>query len=99
MEISLPEKKGDVGSGITSGTGKHIVWDFAAEHPNKFEDQMRIKITATSAGGGAPCPGIPTVTYEGKTYNTVLIGSQCWLKENLDVGVMNQATRLQRTTA
>jgi uncharacterized protein (TIGR02145 family) len=35
---------------------------------------------------GIPCPGIPTVDYMGKTYNTVLIGSQCWLKENLDVG-------------
>ncbi len=27
-----------------------------------------------------PCPGIPTVTYEGQTYNTVQIFSQCWLK-------------------
>ncbi|MFH1196964.1 MAG: FISUMP domain-containing protein [bacterium] len=35
-----------------------------------------------------PCPGLPTVIYEGKVYNTVLIGSQCWLKENLDVGTM-----------
>ncbi len=35
-----------------------------------------------------PCPGTPTVDYEGKTYNTVLIGNQCWLKENLDVGTM-----------
>jgi uncharacterized protein (TIGR02145 family) len=33
-----------------------------------------------------PCPGIPTVVYAGKTYNTVAIGDQCWLKENLDVG-------------
>lgn len=33
-----------------------------------------------------PCPNSPTVTYEGKTYNTVQIGSQCWLKENLNVG-------------
>lgn len=38
--------------------------------------------------GGIPCPGIPTVTYEGKVYNTVLIGSQCWLEENLNVGTM-----------
>ncbi|OGU79604.1 MAG: hypothetical protein A2W11_05395 [Ignavibacteria bacterium RBG_16_35_7] len=37
---------------------------------------------------GLPCPGLPTVTYEGKTYNTVQIGDQCWLKENLDVGEM-----------
>ena len=35
-----------------------------------------------------PCPGTPTVTYAGKTYNTVLIGNQCWLKENLNVGTM-----------
>jgi len=26
------------------------------------------------------------VSYEGKTYNTVLIGTQCWFKENLNVG-------------
>jgi uncharacterized protein (TIGR02145 family) len=33
-----------------------------------------------------PCPGTPTVDYGGKTYNTVQIGSQCWLKENLNIG-------------
>ncbi len=36
------------------------------------------------------CP--PTVTYAGKTYNTVLIGNQCWLKENLNVGTMVNST-------
>jgi uncharacterized protein (TIGR02145 family) len=39
-----------------------------------------------------PCPGVPTVDYAGKTYNTVQIGSQCWLKENLDVGTMINGT-------
>jgi uncharacterized protein (TIGR02145 family) len=34
------------------------------------------------------CPGMPTVLYEGKTYHTVQIGNQCWLKENLDIGTM-----------
>jgi uncharacterized protein (TIGR02145 family) len=33
-----------------------------------------------------PCPNVPTVTYGGKIYNTVLIGNQCWLKENLNIG-------------
>ena len=42
-----------------------------------------------------PCPGTPTVTYEGKVYNTVQIFSQCWLKENLDVGVMIDNTLYQ----
>jgi len=38
-----------------------------------------------------PCPGTPTVEYEGQTYNTVQIMSQCWMKENLNVGVMIEA--------
>jgi uncharacterized protein (TIGR02145 family) len=42
-----------------------------------------------------PCPGTPTVTYLGKTYNTVLIGSQCWLKENLNVGAMVDSLQIQ----
>ncbi len=35
-----------------------------------------------------PCPGTPTISYSGKTYNTVQIGNQCWMKENLNVGTM-----------
>ncbi|MFC2135335.1 FISUMP domain-containing protein [Bacteroidota bacterium] len=89
--FSCEQITGDVGAGITSGTSKHIVWDFGAEHPVTYGEQFQIKIIAddgVSVGGGVSCPGIPTVTYEGKTYHTILIGSQCWLKENLDVGTM-----------
>lgn len=35
-----------------------------------------------------PCPGTPTVEYEGQVYNTIQIFSQCWMKENLNVGTM-----------
>jgi uncharacterized protein (TIGR02145 family) len=42
--------------------------------------------TAACASAGVPCPGTPTVTYGGQTYNTVQIGTQCWLKENLNIG-------------
>jgi uncharacterized protein (TIGR02145 family) len=35
-----------------------------------------------------PCPGIPSVNYNGQTYNTIAIGNQCWLKENLNIGTM-----------
>jgi uncharacterized protein (TIGR02145 family) len=37
-----------------------------------------------------PCLGTPTVIYEGQVYNTIQIFSQCWLKENLNVGTMIQ---------
>jgi uncharacterized protein (TIGR02145 family) len=40
-----------------------------------------------------PCPGTPTVTYEGQVYNTIQIFSQCWLKENLNVGTMIPGTQ------
>jgi uncharacterized protein (TIGR02145 family) len=35
-----------------------------------------------------PCPGMPTVEYEGQVYNTIQIFSLCWMKENLNVGMM-----------
>jgi uncharacterized protein (TIGR02145 family) len=41
------------------------------------------------------CPGVPTVTYGGQTYNTVQIGNQCWLKENLNIGSMVVGTQNQ----
>jgi uncharacterized protein (TIGR02145 family) len=35
-----------------------------------------------------PCIGTPIVDYEGQVYNTIQVFSQCWLKENLNVGTM-----------
>ena len=79
---------GDVGEGITSGTGKQIVWDFGSEHPDYFSDQIKLKIIADDGqGGGSGECGEP-IEYAGKSYNTVQIGEQCWLRENLDVGTM-----------
>jgi uncharacterized protein (TIGR02145 family) len=33
-----------------------------------------------------PCPDQPFVLYKGQKYNTVLIGDQCWIQENINVG-------------
>lgn len=45
------------------------------------------QLSATAALCGERCPGLPFIEYGGKIYNTVQIGSQCWLKENLDIGI------------
>ena len=42
-----------------------------------------------------PCPGMPTVEYEGQVYNTIQIFSQCWLKENLNIGAMIPGSQSQ----
>lgn len=38
----------------------------------------------TTIPDGQPCYNVPTVVdYDGNTYNTVKLGNQCWMKENL----------------
>jgi uncharacterized protein (TIGR02145 family) len=48
-----------------------------ASHTNTFQFATNLS-----------CVGMPTVEYEGQLYNTIQVFSQCWLKENLNVGEM-----------
>jgi len=66
---------GNIGAGVAIGTAKTITWTYSGGYNNQFQ----IKIIADDLVGDQ-------IYYAGKIYNTVTIGSQIWLKENLDVG-------------
>ena len=66
-------------TGYSKGTTAESVRCIMDDLPDKVKNKNSF---------GTPCPGTPTVEYAGKTYHTVQIGSQCWLKENLNKGTM-----------
>jgi len=35
-----------------------------------------------------PCPGLDSLLYDGQWYHTTQVFSQCWIKENLNAGIM-----------
>jgi uncharacterized protein (TIGR02145 family) len=72
---------GDIGTGISKGTGKHIIWNFVREHSGESGTNFKIKIIADNNLGDQ-------IYYADKIYNTVTIGTQIWLQENLNVGTM-----------
>lgn len=66
-DVSCNLTSGDIGPGISPGSGKHIVWDVLAEHPGINGDQFKFKIIADD---GTP-PPVPEnfILVEGGTFN------------------------------
>jgi uncharacterized protein (TIGR02145 family) len=68
---------------VTPGAGIQLVWDGRVSYAGIVNDMARIMIIATTSQCGNPITDIR----DGQIYNTVLIGTQCWMAENLNVGV------------
>jgi uncharacterized protein (TIGR02145 family) len=85
-----PSKPAQSRSGFTFSMGDTLRFTgYSDSSTTAFQDAPTIDslFTINFPGTGISCQGLPSVTYMGQTYNTVLIGTQCWLRENLNAGV------------
>ncbi|NWF89885.1 MAG: hypothetical protein HXY50_10545 [Ignavibacteriaceae bacterium] len=89
------EADGDIGGGVTEGTNKTITWTYEGE----YDPDFKIRIYANDeTADGDNCgkvyyEGGPNSDGGGAYYNTIQIGTQCWLKENLNAGLMRLSSQ------
>lgn len=81
---------GDIGTGVSIGNSKMITWNYSAGYNPNF--MIRIFANDETADGDS-CgnlyyEGGPHIDSIGAYYSTIQIGTQCWMKDNLNIGIM-----------
>jgi uncharacterized protein (TIGR02145 family) len=77
-------------SAINNPVAGLIVYNIDSADYFGFNGSRWIPFWGNQNGSIPPC-GTP-ISYEGQTYNTILIGTQCWMAENLNVGIRIDGT-------
>lgn len=78
-----------------SGLVASTVYYFRAYATNSAGTSYGNQLGLTTVTGLQPCPGIPQITdADGNTYNTVLIGCDCWTEKNLATTKFNDNTSI-----
>ncbi|MFM9053055.1 MAG: FISUMP domain-containing protein, partial [Bacteroidota bacterium] len=82
-------------SGLTSSTLYYV----RAYATNAVGTAYGNEESFTTLAPPRPCPGAPSLTdIDGKTYNTVQIGTQCWTQSNLKVSKYRNGNSISNIT-
>ncbi|NVO18904.1 MAG: hypothetical protein HXX13_04340 [Bacteroidetes bacterium] len=93
--VSGPELKSSEKTSSWSYTaGNHLMYIgySAGKESGMMDIPYQSSLVTLQFATNIPCPGTPTVSYYNQTYNTIQIFGQCWLKENVNAGVLQYSS-------